>query len=407
MKFRTKASEAGFRRSRYSEVPVKKREKVLLVDDDPNLLEASERLLRRRFDIEIGRGPAAGLEAIDQRGPYAVVVSDMRMPEMDGVEFLSRVKEKLPDSIRIMLTGHPELRTAVDAVNHGNIFRFLTKPCSSEDLALVLDAGLEQYRLLKVRQEVLETKLRHAQNMEVVGQCAAGAAHDLRNILTIIQMRADVALQREPAQSALTDSLRQIHTAALHAANLTQQLTTLSRRPDSGSPTAVDFQRLLAELCEMFGHVLPRSILVKLDCPAGLNPVRGDAGMLRQVVVNLVLNARDAMPKGGELTLRADLQYIEPAAASAHRKARRGCFVCLSVTDTGGGMDSATRRRIFEPFFTTKEEGKGTGLGLSVVADIVERHRGWIELDSEPGKGSTFRVFLPVWQDTPSQLISR
>jgi signal transduction histidine kinase len=243
--------------------------------------------------------------------------------------------------------------------------------------------------------------------MEVVGQCAAGAAHDLRNILTIIQMRADVALQREPAHSKLTDSLRQIHSAALHAANLTQQLTTLSRRPESNQPTAVDFQRLLAELCEMFGHVLPRSILVKLDCPAGLDEVRGDPGMLRQVVVNLVLNARDAMLQGGELTLRADLQHWEPTGPNGHPKARRGRYVSLSVSDTGCGMDAATRKRVFEPFFTTKEEGKGTGLGLSVVADIVEQHQGWIELSSEPGQGTTFQVFLPVWQETSTNLNPR
>jgi signal transduction histidine kinase len=381
-------------------------EKILLVDDDPYLLEASERLLKRRFSIELGRGPQEGLAAIDERGPFAVVVSDMRMPGMDGVTFLSQVKTKLPDSIRIMLTAYPELRTAMDAVNQGNIYRFLTKPCSSEDLALVLEAGLEQYRLLRVRQEVLETKLRHAQNMEVVGQCAAGAAHDLRNILTIIQMRADVALQREPAHSKLADSLRQIHSAALHAANLTQQLTSMSRRPEKSRFEEVDVQRLLAELCEMFGHVLPRSILVKLDCPAGLDPVHGDAGMLRQVIVNLVLNARDAMPDGGELVIRAEVRHLDAPVGGRPRRLPRGRFVCLSVSDTGCGMDATTQKRIFEPFFTTKDEEKGTGLGLSVVADIVQQHHGRIEVISQPGQGSTFEVLLPARPPAPADLTS-
>jgi signal transduction histidine kinase len=372
-------------------------EKVLLVDDDQNLLDGCARHLRKRFDLHTSAEPRRGLELLDRAGPFAVVVSDMRMPGMDGVQFLAAVKAHSPESIRMMLTGHPDLQTAMDAVNQGNIFRFLTKPCAPENLAAALDAGLEQFRLVRTRQELMEMKLRHAQKLELVGQCAAGAAHDLRNILAVIQLSADIALELERDGARLDEHLRQISDAAANAANLTQQLVAFSRRQEHVKFDAVDVCRQLTDLSQLLRHILPKRIAIRCDCPPDLPPARADVGMLNQVLMNLALNARDAMPGPGTLKLHADAAELAPGALPRHPDARAGRFVTVSVADTGCGMDATVRQRIFEPFFTTKPEGQGTGLGLAVVAEIVRQHRGWIEVTSQVGQGSTFKVVLPVW----------
>jgi signal transduction histidine kinase len=371
-------------------------ERILFVDDDPNLLEACERVLRKRFQIDARVGPAAGLAAIEREGPYAVVVSDMRMPEMDGVQFLAQVKARVPDTVRMMLTAFPDMQTAVEAVNQGHIFRFLTKPCTSEHLTTALEAGLEQHRLVKSRREMLELQLRHAQKMELVGQCAAGVAHDLNNILGIIQACAWRASKPETDPAALAQFLEHIQEAAQNATQLTRQLVSFSRRQERVQFGPVDVSRLLQELTPLLRHLLPKGITVRCEAPAGLERVHGDAHMLGQVVMNLALNARDAMPKGGELRVQAELRVVTAHHPTRHPDLRLGRFVCLSVRDTGSGMDTVIRRRIFEPFFTTKAEGQGTGLGLAVVTDVVKQHHGWVEVSSQAGQGATFDVYLPV-----------
>ena len=356
-------------------------EKILFVDDDANLLDACERVLRRRFHIETRIGPEAGMAAVERDGPYAVVVSDMRMPNMDGVQFLAQVKAKLPDSVRMMLTAFPDMETAIEAVNQGNVFRFLTKPVTPQILTAALEAALAQDRLVKDRHGLLEMQLRHAQKMELVGQCAAGLAHDMRNILSIIQICAHRALEQQASPAELTQSLQRIHEAAAHATNLTQQLVTFCncRQPRSHFEP-VDLKKLLEDLSALLRPVLTRRIALQCKPSPGLEPVWGDATMLGQVVMNLAINARDAMPNGGQLTIQAESRVITVHTVSQHPGARLGRFLRLSVTDTGCGMDTVVRTRVFEPFFTTKEVGKGTGLGLSVVADIVQQHHGWTEV---------------------------
>jgi len=305
--------------------------------------------------------------------------------------------------VRIMLTGHPDLRTAIDAVNHGNIFRFLTKPCAPQDLSAALEAGLEQHRLMQTRQEHLQMKLRHAQKMEIVGQCAAGAVHDLRNILSIIQCSAHMALE-QPGHPRLSTFLHQIQDAASNAANLLTQLLTFCRGREQVEPRPVDLGPLLAQLKSLLRPILPRQI--ELDWPeaATCPPVHGDAGMITQVLLNLAMNARDAMPRGGRLGLQVDPIELDWQSAQRHPSARPGRFVCLTLQDTGSGISPEVQAHLFEPFFTTKAESGGSGLGLAVVADIVNKHQGWIEVESRLRHGSTFRVFLPV---APSSASSR
>jgi signal transduction histidine kinase/CheY-like chemotaxis protein len=240
----------------------------------------------------------------------------------------------------------------------------------------------------------LEAQLRHSVKMEAVGQLAAGVAHDFNNILTVIQGHADLLLQSDPLPLETEKSLRQIESAADHAGKLIQQLLMFSRKQVM-QPRPLDLNEIISEVSPTLQRMLGAPIVFACAPAPNLPAIYADIGMIKQVLVNLSLNARDAMPKGGTLTLVAASRLLEAAACAANPEARPGHFVCLSVTDTGTGMDNATLSHLFEPFFTTKEVGKGAGLGLATVYGIVKQHQGWITVESKPGAGSTFTLFFP------------
>jgi len=241
----------------------------------------------------------------------------------------------------------------------------------------------------------LEAQLRQAQKMESVGQLAAGLAHDFNNILTVIRGHAQLLAAAPVVSGDLADSAQQISLAADRAANLTRQLLMFSRK-QMLQPQLLNLNEVMTNLARMLRALLGASITLKRHAAEGVPSINADPGMMEQVLVNLAVNARDAMPQGGTLTLRTSCVDLDGDEARRHPEARGGRFVCLGVTDTGQGMDAATQARIFEPFFTTKETGKGTGLGLATVYGIVKQHQGWIELESEPGRGTTFKVFIPA-----------
>lgn len=400
--------------------------RILLVDDDEHFLDGCRRGLRRQFDLTTASSPEAALALLEQNGGFAVVVSDLRMgPGLDGIGFLARVRERAPDTVRIMLTGFADLTSAMDAVNTGHVFRFLTKPCPPETLTRALQDGLRQYELSRAKYALLETQLRHAQQMEIVGQCAAGASHDLRNILAVIHACAELALLREDADGQLTELLRDIRCAAENAAQLAARLVGLARPSPPAAFRPLPVSELLHQVAGLLRHVLPRRIQLVVECAPGLPPIAGDQTKLEQVLLNLALNARDAINDRGQLTVAAALAEGRPPGdgpkdvgqpATPTGPARPSAlpaptpvapsdgrrFLCLSVTDTGCGMDATVKARLFEPFFTTKEPGKGTGLGLSVVAAIVREHGGWIDVWSQPGRGTRFAVYLPAWSAPPA-----
>ncbi len=241
----------------------------------------------------------------------------------------------------------------------------------------------------------LEAQLRQAQKMESVGQLAAGVAHDFNNILTIIQGHAGL-MNSEPALDAnLAESARQIALAAERAANLTRQLLMFSRKQIM-QPQLLNLNEVTNNLSKMLRALIGEQVTLKRHTSDDLPPVCGDPGMMEQILVNLSVNARDAMPRGGTISISTHFVEIDRSYVQRHPEAREGNFICLSVSDTGHGMDSMTLARIFEPFFTTKEIGKGTGLGLATVYGIVQQHQGWVEVESQVGQGTTFKVFLPI-----------
>jgi two-component system, cell cycle sensor histidine kinase and response regulator CckA len=241
----------------------------------------------------------------------------------------------------------------------------------------------------------LEAQFRHAQKLESVGQLAAGVAHDFNNILTVIQGYSDHLLARHDGDRALTVPLKQISQASRRASDLTRQLLMFSRKQVL-QPKVIDLNTVLGNLSNMLARLLGEDIAIEAKYCPGIPAIEADTGMIEQVVMNLAVNSRDAMPKGGQLLIETSVLEVDADVARQHPEARVGRAVCLRITDTGCGMDLQTLGRIFEPFFSTKEVGKGTGLGLATVYGIVAQHHGWIDVKSEVGVGTTFCIFLPA-----------
>ncbi|MBT7161503.1 MAG: PAS domain S-box protein, partial [Victivallales bacterium] len=242
--------------------------------------------------------------------------------------------------------------------------------------------------------EALEAQLRQSQKMEAIGKLAGGVAHDFNNLLQAILGYGEMALEETEEGSTLQEDLLEVVKAGNSATVLTRQLLAFSRRQVL-SLEVVDLHDVVEEIAKMIRRVIGEHIALRIVAAPGLKLVYADRGQLEQILMNLCVNARDAMPEGGELTVRTAAVELDDAFCQTHGWGAPGRCVQLSVKDTGVGMDEETQRRIFEPFYTTKESGKGTGLGLSTVYGIVRQHNGLVLVRSEPGKGSAFRVFLP------------
>lgn len=240
----------------------------------------------------------------------------------------------------------------------------------------------------------LEAQLRQAQKMECVGQLAAGVAHDINNVLTVVQGRAGLMLNNATTGSDMEKSLRQISTASERAARFIRQLLMFGRKQVLQTQV-INLNTIIRNMETMLPRMLGEDIVLETNCADDLSAIEGDTGMIEQIILNLAVNARDAMPKGGKLVIATAMNEVDENYAMRHNGSRPGRFVCITVTDTGCGMNQATLERIFEPFFTTKEVGKGTGLGLATVYGIARQHRGWIEVQSEVGRGTMFKIFIP------------
>lgn len=242
-------------------------------------------------------------------------------------------------------------------------------------------------------QRQLEEQLRQSQKMEAIGQLAGGIAHDFNNILAAIMMQAELTGMAEDVSDEVRDDLRQIRASAERAASLTRQLLLFSRKQVM-QPHQLDLNEVVTSIAKMLQRIIGEDVLLHYDlCPRPLL-TRADAGMLDQVLMNLAVNARDAMPGGGQLFIETSEKIFTAAEAATIADAIAGRHVCLRVTDTGSGMPPEVLSRVFEPFFTTKEAGRGTGLGLATVFGIVKQHAGVLIVESEVGKGTTFRIFL-------------
>ncbi len=241
----------------------------------------------------------------------------------------------------------------------------------------------------------LEEQIRQSQKMEAVGQLAGGVAHDFNNLLTIIQMQISMLKMRGAMTQEVSAGVEEIAHAAERATNLTRQLLTFSRRNVKAAKN-LDPGDLVGGMTKLLRRVLGEDIVLESRFAPELPAIFADPGMIEQVLMNLAVNARDAMPRGGRLLIELDVARFDERQARDHSRGRAGEFVCLSVADTGAGIAPENLAHIFEPFFTTKEVGKGTGLGLAIVYAVVQQHEGWIEVESEVGVGTRLQVYLPA-----------
>jgi PAS domain S-box-containing protein len=247
--------------------------------------------------------------------------------------------------------------------------------------------------------DMLEQQLRQAQKLETVGSLAGGIAHDFNNLLTVVLSYSEMLAEDLDAEDPIRQGLDEIRTAGLRASDLTRQLLAFSRRQVL-APKLVDLSDSIAGMAKMLQRLIGEDIELTTSSAQHLGKVLVDPGQIEQVIMNLAVNARDAMPQGGVLTIETREMSIDESHAAEDDGGKAGPHVMLAVSDTGSGMDKATQARIFEPFFTTKEVGKGTGLGLSMVFGIVRQSGGRIWVSSEPGKGTTFKLYFPIAADT-------
>jgi two-component system cell cycle sensor histidine kinase/response regulator CckA len=371
----------------------KLRIRILHVEDNP--LDAE--LIRRDLQHE---GIDAEMILVESRTDFErafaserfdLVISDYNMPQWDGLEALDLVRAKDPEIPFIFVSGNLGEERAIEAIKRGATDYILKDRMSRMSLA-VRRAVLETRERARRRQ--LEGELIHAQKMEAIGRLAGGVAHDFNNLLTVINGFTELLLGATSPEDPRQTDLKEISNAGRRAASLTRQLLAFSRR-QVFQPTTLDLNAILAGIEKMLVRLIGEDIQLILRPAPGLHRVNADAGQIEQSIINLVVNARDAMPQGGRILLETANVELDEAFAALHAGSRTGSHAMLSVTDTGTGISAEAKAHLFEPFFTTKEKGKGTGLGLSTVHGIIRQSGGSIDVSSEPGRGATFRIFLP------------
>jgi len=337
-----------------------------------------------------------------KRGNIDLILSDFTLPGYDGMRALAEARRTSPEIPFVFLSGTIGEERAVENLRAG------ATDCVLKDhpgrLSLVVRRALKEAEE-RIQRRLLGEQLRHAQKMEAVGQLAGGVAHDFNNLLMVIRGNAEVILLSEENLSATSkECLSHVVVASERAADLTRQLLAFGRK-QLMQPRLLSLNDVIRDFTRMIGRVIGAD--VRLECAYALDlpPVLADAGMIEQVLLNLVVNARDAMPKGGTLSIATGSAQFANGAVRAHPEARPGSFVFFNVRDTGTGIASEHLARIFEPFFTTKEVGKGTGLGLATVYGIVKQHEGWVQVQSEVGKGTVFEIYLPKAEAPPGAVV--
>jgi two-component system cell cycle sensor histidine kinase/response regulator CckA len=375
-----------------------RRHRILILDDSESDADLVEYALRRD-------GGAYTFARAEDRDQFVaalasfkpdVVLSDYNLPQFSAIDALEIVRESGCDAAVILVTGTQSEEVAVQCMQLGaadyilkhNLTRL---PTAVENALDRREARLEKERAVEALRQS-EAQLRHAQKMEAIGRLAGGIAHDFNNHLTAIAGYSDLVLRRLHDADPLRELVHEIKRAGDRAATLTRHLLIFSRN-QVVEPKIIDPNELIGSLGKMLQRLIGEDVVLSLDLGPEVSFVKADPSQLEQVVMNLAVNGRDAMPDGGRLVVRTRSVTLWKGA---HPTLEAGEYVAISVSDTGCGIDDEIKGRIFEPFFTTKEAGKGTGIGLSTVYGIVTKAGGDIRVTDTPGGGATFDILLPV-----------
>jgi signal transduction histidine kinase len=332
-----------------------------------------------------------------ERGDIDLILSDFALPDFDGLKALEMARERLPEVPFILVSGtageEEAIRSlqcgATDYVVKGHLSRLVP------EVRRAMQAVAEH-----AERRQLEEQFIQSQKMEVIGQLAGGVAHDFNNILAVIIGYADLMMQQLGPAHPLHKHASEIQHAVERASKLTRQLLIFSRK-QAVQPVVLDLNEVLKNLDKMLRKLIDENIEMILVPGKSIGRVKADSGYVGQVLMNLVINARDAMPNGGKLTIETHDVAVAEAYAYAHPNLIPGDYVMLAVSDTGTGMTDEVKKHLFEPFYTTKPKGKGTGLGLTTCQTIINQSGGHVGVYSEEGKGTTFKVYLPRVRQAP------
>jgi two-component system cell cycle sensor histidine kinase/response regulator CckA len=373
------------------------RHRILIVEDnagDARLVrEALREGLQDGPDVIWVRNLADAIQHLSALIPDAVLV-DLDLPDSDGLHTLREVCRHAPRSAVIVMTGLDDEAVAMQTLREGAQDYLLKGELDHRGLRRAVRYARERKEAEVALQDVSE-QLLQSQRMEAIGRLAGGIAHDFNNLLTVIDGYARLLLETTPEDDPAHHDLAAIHTAAERAAQLTQQLLAYSRKQVM-QPRVISLGEVVSAMCPMLQRTLGEDIALNVVCDDTGSRIEADPSQIEQVVMNLAVNARDAMPRGGELTIKCTDVILDTAAVRKHPEVSTGSYAQMTVTDTGCGMDPTVVTLIFDPFFTTKPFGQGTGLGLSTVYGIVKQSRGHVLVDSTLGKGTTITVLLPL-----------
>jgi two-component system, cell cycle sensor histidine kinase and response regulator CckA len=335
-------------------------------------------------------------------GDWALAISDTRGEDFDVIQALEWIRDKGRDLPLIVVASRAEEAEVQAALKAGAADYLVRSNLARLNAAVERELKAAKARAERIR---LEEQFQQAQKMEAVGRLAGGVAHDFNNLLTIITGYADLLLAGGDLKEPQRTALQEIRRSAERGGQLTHQLLAFSRRQPLQA-RSLRVNDLLLQIEKMLRRLIGEDIAVQTIPAASMDLVRADAGRLEQVIMNLAVNARDAMPDGGTLTIETGTVQLGEGFSAKQLAVPPGQYVTISITDTGSGMDEETQRHIFEPFFTTKGSGRGTGLGLATAYGIIRQSGGAIQVISELGSGTTARIYLPLAQSEAPQRAS-